>query len=435
MPPRWGRPPWGASRSERNRWERERAAAQAAWEEEQEYRYGRSQAAAAGAARFEELETEDSDDGHHGVLLAGHYKDGQVDSQGYGPGMTLRRRSDHDRRRFDFDDVEEEADGRTISLDDQDELGGDAFQLALRDKEEELVKRALERIRRARMMGKKNIRLPAPEHEALQRKIEKDRKAAEKEIKAKPKQPTLTSKKSADIRKGSNKATSSALVPAGKRKGSRTSLNQVEVPPARPLEYYDQPGSRPQSRPRAATGSRAVTPVGARRASDQAYYPSPARRPLPDDPNWQPRSRSNSNLAYDRDMAYGFDPYGYPARSDSRPGSRRNTSGPAELGYPNIASQPRAANAALAQARAYGSDPAFSRDHGHRVSAGSASRYFTGYSDEDDDEDNSSNEGVQVDVRAFGSDFVTTDTTASNVRQTSPKKQPAGRSRRNTGRR
>lgn len=428
MPPRWGRPPWGATRSERVRWERERAAAQAAWEEEQEYRYGRSQAAARGAARIEEVETEDSDDGHHGVLLAGHYKNGRGDTHEYG-GTDLRRRFDTDRQRSDFDEYDD--DGETLMLDEQDELGSEAVQLAFRDKEDELVKRALERIRRARMMGKKNVRLPPPEHEALQRKVENDRKTAEKEAKAKASKPGLAGKKSIERKAVAKSSSSNALVSAGKRKGSRTSLNQVELPPAVPLDYYDKPGSRPQSRARANTGSRGATPVGARRlASDQVY----SRRPLPDDLDWVPRSRSNSALAYDPDMAYGFDPYGYPPRSNSRPSSssRRNASGPAELGYPHIPSNPgRSANAALAQARAYGSDPAFMREQ--RVAAGAASRYYVGYSDEDE-EDEDDDEGVQVDVRAYVSDVPSPEAGPSG-RQVSPKKQPSGRTRRSAGKR
>ena len=57
------------------------------------------------------------------------------------------------------------------------------MQIALRDKEDILVEKALQRIRRAQELGKTNVRLSKSEIEALQRKREKDSRRA-----AQPKQ-------------------------------------------------------------------------------------------------------------------------------------------------------------------------------------------------------------------------------------------------------
>jgi len=440
--------------------------------------------------RFEELDTEGDSDGMHGVPLSGYDYDRQF-FVGSDSGQDLQRRGAHDIRRSEYyADYAYDDDG-LIVLDERSEMAGKAMQLAMREREEVLVQRALERIRRAKMMGKQNIRLPAPEHEALQRKMDSDRKAAEaaeaaeatkKGIKGKKQ---IKEKKSVESRRGSSGARSrnnsnsnsnsnTSLVPASKRKGSRTSLIQAEdrdrdPMPSNAAYYATRSGSaRSTSRP-----SKTPATLFRRHVSDQPVYAqaSPSSRSssrgiprsLPDEPDWHPRSRSNSSLqmAYDPSMAYDYDPRDYPPPSNvrdyppagslpSRPYStRRNVSGPAEPGYASSQGHerlppqhqhayPNTRAAAVAQSRAFASsDPSLLRERSsggigkvfgraaggkplaQQVPAG-RSRYAQSpidldededqdLSDEDDDDEDEdeddgdgSDEGVQVDVRAYG---------------------------------
>lgn len=78
------------------------------------------------------------------------------------------------RRPNNFEDLPEEiesVDGGDYDLYDHgDSTVAYAVQLAMRDKEDQLVEVALERIRRAQMLGKKNVRLSQRELDALERK-------------------------------------------------------------------------------------------------------------------------------------------------------------------------------------------------------------------------------------------------------------------------
>lgn len=79
------------------------------------------------------------------------------------------------RRRSEYEDLTDEnesvADGGDYDLyDHEDSTVAYAVQLAMRDKEDQLVDKALGRIRRAQMLGKKNVRLSQRELDALERK-------------------------------------------------------------------------------------------------------------------------------------------------------------------------------------------------------------------------------------------------------------------------
>ncbi|KAJ5172312.1 hypothetical protein N7492_004905 [Penicillium capsulatum] len=79
------------------------------------------------------------------------------------------------RRRSEYEDLTDEnesvVDGGDYDLYEHgDSTVAYAVQLAMRDKEDQLVDKALDRIRRAQMLGKKNVRLSRRELDALERK-------------------------------------------------------------------------------------------------------------------------------------------------------------------------------------------------------------------------------------------------------------------------
>lgn len=74
-------------------------------------------------------------------------------------------------RDYGYDTYDDESEGEEYDLDDDaDSTVAYAMQLAMQDKEELLVEKALAKIRRAHVLGKKNVRLSQEELEALERK-------------------------------------------------------------------------------------------------------------------------------------------------------------------------------------------------------------------------------------------------------------------------
>lgn len=121
-------------------------------------------------AQIEELETEEDDGYPHEMLL---------DDQPFLPrsrpratGNGRRGQSSRNAHHNEYaDETESVVDGVDYDLyDDADSTVAYAVQLAMRDKEELLVDKALERIRRAQMLGRKNVRLSQRELDALERK-------------------------------------------------------------------------------------------------------------------------------------------------------------------------------------------------------------------------------------------------------------------------
>ncbi|KAJ5435732.1 hypothetical protein N7445_006617 [Penicillium cf. griseofulvum] len=132
--PSWGRPP--GARMGRNTRGR-------GWEE----------------TRLEEVDSEEETYGRE-VVRSGRYKE-------YGGRGPRRRPVDYE----DLTDESESLDGGEFDLyDHEDSTIAYAIQLAMRDKEDQLVDTALERIRRAQVLGKKNVRLSKQELGALERK-------------------------------------------------------------------------------------------------------------------------------------------------------------------------------------------------------------------------------------------------------------------------
>ena len=113
---------------------------------------------------MEEIESEREDVYGRELVRSGRYMQ-QLEYEGRG----LRRRA------VDYEDLSDETES-VVGGGDYDLYNhGDstvayAVQLAMRDKEDQLVEKALERIRRAQMLGKKNVRLSQRELDALERK-------------------------------------------------------------------------------------------------------------------------------------------------------------------------------------------------------------------------------------------------------------------------
>ncbi|MCJ1400593.1 hypothetical protein MMC11_003799 [Xylographa trunciseda] len=395
MPP-WGRPSGAQEGKGRKGWKRE----QQEWEQR----------------RFEELDSE-SDDGQ-GVDLDRSFAGDDL----HFTGADLGRGNGNRGRQGSSSDSEHSED-----VVDYDLGNGSAMQLALRDKEEVLVQRAKERIRRAQAMGKMSVKLPPSELDALERQL-----ASEQE-QAKSKRPSLKTKASGERRaSGRSSSTQNVVTSTATKRKSRSSLaisndrvpsdpGQVAPPgflvggpdgrpiytpfgyyPPSPVSPYG-PSSRPNSRTSSAHSLQHTPPLHQTqsRSQQKRYFSVPEQqpqtlsgsrgtsspRPLPDDPDWQPRARSTSNLAYPSD------PYQYPAYSPpltqmpiQYSQGRRNVSGP-DIGYPSL----RGVQAARPYAAS--SDPSLLR----REYSGGSGPYEEENSDGEVDY-NDQDEGVQVGV-------------------------------------
>jgi PRA1 family protein 1 len=357
--PQWGRPPGARlGRGQHKAW-----AAQQSWPEYDD--------------RFEELETDD--DGLRGVELQRGYAPKRFVSDelrftgiDLGGGRPIRRTRSGDSYDDDY----------TPSEDDYDTQTGLArrgkHQVMLREKEDLLLERALERIRRARALGKTDAKLSQAEIDVLERSgylprppphpapapksAPKGKKAAQPKVRA------------IETKKTSKKDTSSSSSPKrkpleGRTRGRSTASDRSKsdtkeetmvpyplLPEERgyPQAYYARPGA-----PGSQQGSRTNSTQSLRQQPPQQvppyghpyyqyrYYSSPdmydprppssssrASRPDPSDPDWEPRARSSSSLvSYPLDQlpnqgqgrAPRFDPS--DPRFASPPTSRRIVSG------------------------------------------------------------------------------------------------------------
>lgn len=356
--PQWGRPP--GARLGRG----PRAWAAQSWSEYDD--------------RFEELETDD--DAYHGVDLDQGYRPKRFVSDelrftGLDLGQARRRHSYDDYSNSDEDDGRQGSRGLVRRGDTQ---------VVLREKEDVLVERALERIKRARALGKTDVKLEPSEIEALRRAGVIPRppdspptlpKAVPKGKKAAP-----AKSKAAETKKNGKKSSSNSPKPKaieGRSRGRSTASNQSKsdskedavvpypmhlddrygYPPA----YYSRgsaPGSRQQSTARTNSSQsmrqqhHQSMPPYQHPYYQSRYYSNPdvygprpgsgssrAARPDPTDPEWEPRARSASNLVpYPLDhlpqtggKATRFDPS--DPRFASPPTTRRIVSGPPVAQY------------------------------------------------------------------------------------------------------
>ncbi|KAJ5818330.1 hypothetical protein N7474_003921 [Penicillium riverlandense] len=281
-------------------------------------------------ARVEELESdeEEADEAEYQRELVRSGRLPYMRQLEYGGRGARRRLADHDEMN---DETQSVVDGADYDLYDHgDSTVSYAVQLAMRDKEDQLVEKALERIRRAQMMGKKNVKLSQRELDALERKrLQTDGTRRPKNSK----NPAL---------------------PAAGRPNSRR--NTVVAPPEQPTGYPpfapDAQGmwpwgagaahGRPTSsssapRPRTPT-THSLRPQQSNSPLRPTYPPylSNGRsqsmpqhhmyaRPLPDDPQWAPPYFNPASMD-----PYAADVPQYPPSvpSDLRVGPRNRTSYP-----------------------------------------------------------------------------------------------------------
>lgn len=246
-------------------------------------------------ARIQEV---DSDDGEGAYEmqdgLSFYPRRHGVDADG---GYGLRRRAlEYDR----YADDGESVDGTDYDLyDDEDSTVSYAVQLAMKDKEEWLVEKALERIRRAQMLGQGNVRLSKRELEAL------ERKRMQGEPRRKNAAPTGQERRK-------------------KQAGSPENVMAARQRPPYSNETYSPGGRATGARPPSSSGQRPRTPTAYSPRAQQSMapprppYPQPYSadrypsamenrppssrneafpRPLPDDPRWVPPYRNMPHYA------------------------------------------------------------------------------------------------------------------------------------------
>ncbi|EXJ81476.1 hypothetical protein A1O3_07769 [Capronia epimyces CBS 606.96] len=327
MPP-WGRPPGGRPGRKNNR----SGVVQRSWEYDD---------------RVEELDTED--DASQGVELDQGYGQQRFVSDelrftgiDLGGGVVRRRRSgDTDDDDFTPSDGEDDYGGPTDLIQRPD------TQLMYREKEDMLVERALERIARARALGKPNVKLSRAEIDALER-LERTQNPPRPSVPPKTaprgKKGSPAKRKPVEVRKkpgakdtsASNSPKGKAIDDRGRGKGSASSnfihddsIASYALPPTD--QYYSRRPPYPQAyyvtgSPRGESsrqGSRQSSsqslrqqqqasqmvlnqhPYYAQRYSsnpDAVYSARPgsnssrASRPDPSEYDWEPRPRSSSSL-------------------------------------------------------------------------------------------------------------------------------------------
>ena len=370
--------------------------------------------------RFREIDSEE-DDGK-GFGLDHSFVSDELFFTGADLGSQPRNRRvhSHDYTSESSEDEEHSNDGYA---------GG--MQLVLRDKEELLVQKALERIRRAQMLGKKNVMLTQPEIDALARKRLKDEAA----LKA-----TASSSRTAERRRSGVRLNETAR---NKTKTKRISTplmtydnNEIPSPelatppgiyvpgPDGNLTYqpfnYPIVSQRPSNRfSRSGSGSistqsqqQSIPPLrpsqfhppevrygpiseASRRLSK--IEPNPLLRRLPDDPKWTPRPRSASSQTYQSPLLPGPPQYSQARRNVSGPPSTHSLS--SRKGDP-----PPMPHASSEPSLPHG------QYHGH-----TEDDYLI---DSDDlDVDDEEDYGVQVDVVSYGQSYGITERPEECVRE------------------
>lgn len=306
--PSWGRPP--GARTGRN------TRGRAAWEE----------------TRLEEVDSEEDVYGRE-LVRSGRYR------QEYGGRGPRRRPVDYE----DLTDESESVEGGEYDLyDHEDSTVAYAMQLAMRDKEDQLVDTALERIRRAQVLGKKNVRLSKRELEALERKRQQT------DGTSRSRRPSATSVK---VTSRPSSRRSAVVAPE-----QQSSAYPTFTPDAHSTWARGTANSRPSSsssaRPRTPT-TQSLRPQQSNSPLRPPYPPyTPERfapnarpqsmqqapvfpRPLPDDPQWAPPYYNTMQMS----------PYGEPAPyqpqvpTDLRAGQQNRMSYPSSLPYPAYQSQ------------------------------------------------------------------------------------------------
>ena len=400
---------------------------------------------------MEELDTDD--DISQGVELDQDYGEKRFVSDelrftgiDMGTGALRRRRSGDDYNDFTPSDDEDDYDPNS-SLVPRQEL-----QMVYKEKEDLLVERALERIARAKALGKANVKLSRAEIDALGR-LERNQNpprssAAPQMVKSKKEAPVK--RKPVEVRKKSDRNDSKSASNSPRRKpvetrdrgpsiaSSTSSRGDRDDPLAAYQTYpvdqdYSHVGRRlpyPQGHyiagPRQAESSRQGSRTnstqslrqqqqlqqlqqmqqpppyqhpyyGARYASnpDAIYLPRPgsnssrASRPDPSEPDWEPRARSTSSL-----INVPLDQLPYQTNTARAP--RFDPSDPRYASpQRRVASGPPSAHQHSPVTYRRPQDDLFLPNDSNDVA-----RYLApgGSEEEDDDDDSDYEEGVQVDV-------------------------------------
>lgn len=388
---------------------------------------------------FEELDSDD-DDGQGVVLDRSHFGDESFFPNADAGAYTQNRRKN------EYDDETHSSEDE-VAMDDR---SSNTMQVALRNKEDLLLEQALDRIHRAQMMGKQNVKLSKPELRALELKRKTDESKQSRNTSGSTQadrrrssgQLKLTAKESKAVkRKSVGIGLPSERTQAMDRRTSTPPGIIAPGPDGRPMHtpigYYPLSSNVASGNRDSRTGSRSGSSVNLQHSSpplpsNQYWSPqprhpshpdyappspgprnSPILRRLPDDPYWNPRPRSSSsNQPYPPDSLY-HQPYPpYPTLTPSQYSQgRRIVSGPAELHSPLHRRPPTLHSNYVAS-----SDPVIPRrTHvGEQYQDDSLSAEGT-----DDGED----DGVQVDVRSneYGYEIRRETETRSDIR---PRKPP-----------
>ena len=435
--------------------------------------------------RVEEVEDSDGDDEYSVDLdtrmVRRRFASDELHFTGVDMGAA-RRRPRRTRNAYDDD-----SDNSDVSTEGEYSAGpshdyGHNMQLMLREKEVLLVEQALERMRRARELGKTNVKLTRAQIDALERAERRQRLAAPPEQAPKSKKqaqtrPKIAEKKSSTSdRSSANSLSAKAIEP---RRRGKSSLGAREAPPAPlpypvvadqpygvaggtvmyapqgyygspviPQGYYGPPVAQPSSRA-SRPGSRTASSQSLRQqqsrtpplpqyqhpydqgryySNPDAYqvYPPPDRaatypRPDPSDPNWEPRARSTSSLV----------PY---------PTDRFESAGYATQGHTPLRFDPNDPRFASPQARRVASGPpdmypsqtpVYHRPQDGPTQLGNSASATEANADEDSDED----AGVQVDVTEGPGGHYAVQTRASAAAATGNRGRSGGQAKGGTARR
>ncbi|KAL2007095.1 hypothetical protein VTN00DRAFT_8533 [Thermoascus crustaceus] len=298
--PRWGRPP-GARLGRQAR----RRATQ--WEDED--------------GRIEEVESGEEDYYYDQDML--------LDDPRCAAKVSQRGRRELQKISYEHEEEMGSSDGEDYDLDDNaDSTMAYAVQLAMMDKEDWLVENALERIRRAHMLGKKNVRLSQEEKDALERRRLRTQAANDSQSKkGGTSRPSPDDKRKSKSKSKAEKTTNGTSEKENKRRStSGTPKDRHATPSSQsngssgktkntPPGYYSSPGVRESSssqRPRTPP-MHAIPPQQLNASPHAQYQPSlkrhsaipdmsaysssrsqPLPRPLPDDSQWTPMQRPSS---------------------------------------------------------------------------------------------------------------------------------------------
>jgi PRA1 family protein 1 len=308
--------------------------------------------------RFEEVEDSDDDDNQGVELDLSLARRRHISDELRFTGVDLNSSRVRRRKGNAFDEDSDYSDGDDDDDDDDDDRQGQSLQIILREKEESLVERALERIERAQTLGKTKVKLSQAEIDALDRANRMPKQHGPPRN-AKGKKVAASRPKFQERKRSKSDKPSSSTPPLNmaepRRKAKSSAREEPRLPYPMPLgpEYGQASGAMvyapggyyavPVQRPRSLSskpGTRTASSQSLRQPQQHApslpqyqhpyhagrYFSNPdtsyaglppsnlSLRPDPLDPNWEPRARSTSNL-----VPYPVDPPFYPSYPAPQP--------------------------------------------------------------------------------------------------------------------